>query len=203
MWVGFCVTCFEKDCIYHWNGNSWDKVSGLLSHIDVSPNGHVIGVNMGMVIYHSLHSKKGEWSKLDGLLVHVAAGNDTAYGINKDDAVYRGDYAGHWVLLPIKLTSISCSADGKTVWGTNRAGNVFRLVGDQWQQVDGALQQVSVSQDGKYVVGTNAGCDVFRRRTDLPSVWEKLPGALSWVSTFDGSILAGVNSGMQPFFAGF
>jgi hypothetical protein len=45
--------------------------------------------------------------------------------------------------------------------------------------------------------------DIYRRPTDLSAPWEKLPGALKYVSTYDGVIMAGANAADQIYFAGF
>lgn len=74
-----------------------------------------------------------------------------------------------------------------------RDGNIYRRVGDHWEQVDGALVQLSVSANGKWVVGVNAGGNIYRRPTDLSHPWEQLPGALAFISTYDGNLMWGVN----------
>lgn len=179
-------------------------VNGSLTQIDVSANGqHVVAVNKGEEIFHALHANKGAWSKLPGSLVVVAAANEMCFGVNKGGNVYRGDYQGNWTQLLGNLIFISCSADGKTVWGINGQNQIYRLVGKDWQLVDGALKQLSVSHDGRWIVGTNSADDIYRRPTDLSSGWEKIPGNLRYVSTYDGSIMAGVNAGGQIFCSGF
>jgi len=123
------------------------------------------------------------------------------WGVNRDGAIYRGTGDGNWQRVEGNLRHVSCDKFGDIVWGTNASDHVFTWAGGNWKQVDGALRQLTVSADGVWVYGTNADGNIFRRHANLSSGWQRVEGRVHYISTFDGTFLAGVTDAGKIYFA--
>lgn len=82
--------------------------------------------------------------------------------------------AQNWVRLP--GAGVEISAKGKEVWTINRAQQIYRWTGSNWQLKPGAAVRVGASPDGwTWVVNRE---DQIYRWHKINNNWEGMPGAL-------------------------
>jgi hypothetical protein len=85
-----------------------------------------------------------------------------------------------WELVPGGATKV---AVGKDVWVINNAGQIFRYVGDRFQQVEGCATDIAANGSHVWVTGCGAmgdgGYDIYERKFGK---WMKRPGSAKKVA---------------------
>ncbi|MEJ2147214.1 MAG: hypothetical protein P8020_18950 [Acidobacteriota bacterium] len=152
-------------------GGAWQKIPGGL--VDISATGGAVwGVNRaGEVFRCTKPCDSGAWKIQSGRMSQVSGGLRYVWAIQQPgDKIFKRpvDGAGDWREVPGGLVQVSASASS-TVWGVNRAGEIWRCAkpcegGVAWQRVAGELSQLSASD--REVWGVNSAGQIWHLPTD-------------------------------------
>ena len=139
-----------------------------------------------------------EWTKTSGGLNDISAVDETtAWGVNKNDEIYRTNDAGKtWQRVPGTLRQIS-AISYDAAWGVNGSKQIWRTNngGKNWDNRPGRLKQVSAA-NFDVAWGVNDADEIFRTN-DGGATWEKRPGGLSQISAVSFDSAWGVNASGQ------
>ena len=96
-----------------------------------------------------LHYKDDRWElSSTQSLEQISVGKDALWGVTSGYEVWKGEQSSgiiQWSRVHGVLKQISASESGQ-VWGTNANGRIWRLKGDQWEQIPGLSFRVNMIQ---------------------------------------------------------
>lgn len=134
----------------------WLRIQGNLNQISVGAL-EVWGVNSNDDIFVSGLPFNG-WINIGGKLRNISNGKIYVYGVNAAGNVFRCKHPcrGIWETLPGILAQISASLEDESVFGVNKANELFSWTGSDWVRI-GAAQLSNVDTVNKNEI---FGCTV-------------------------------------------
>jgi len=174
-WTDLYVTTFDKE-LYAVNGLDGNKLTKELYFVNgLDERNHYLtkgwSTSEGWIdtfdrdYGSNLDSNDGEVNLIN--FSSSIYGRPT-WGVDDNDNVWYNEFGATlgWEKVSGKFKSITVSADGQHVWGTNYAGIIFYRNGKYgyWrsvQSVRSRANQIAVSGDGSWVYGVTRNNDVF------------------------------------------
>ena len=113
----------------------WVRIPGGLNQLSVGEL-EVWGVNINDDIFVSGLPYNG-WINIGGKLRNISNGKVYVYGVNAAGNVFRCKHPcrGIWEQLPGVLTQISASIEDESVFGVNKANELFSWNGSNWDKI--------------------------------------------------------------------
>lgn len=164
----------ENQSPYKWNdaGYAWEQASGQAARIAVLPDGTPVIVNQKQEIFRL---RGQNWQQLPGRAKDIGAGADgSIWIIGTNDSPYQWNENGYaWVEAGGSGIRISVLPDGVPVI-LNAKEEVFRLRGQNWQQLPGRARDIAAGADGSiWIIGEN-GSPYFWNESGY--AWEQKQG---------------------------
>jgi len=133
-----------RDNVFRRDGSNWTEMPGRLKQIAVGGS-VILGINKDDNIFQWNGSG---WVDVDGYLKQVAVGCDnTIWGVNANDDIFRRDGVNQWTNITGKLKQIHVG-NANQVWGVNANDDIFQWHGSGWTHIGGKAKHVSVGNDG-------------------------------------------------------
>lgn len=182
---------------YKWNdaGYAWEQASGQAARIAVLPDGTPVIVNDKQEVFRL---RGQNWQQLPGRAKDIGAGADgSIWIIGTNDSPYRWDENGYaWVQQSGTGVRISVLPDGTPVI-LNAKEEVFRLRGQNWQQLPGRAKDIAAGSDGSiWIIGENGS--PYRWNED-GYAWEQKQGTGVQLAIAGPGIPWLVNAGQEVF----
>lgn len=164
----------DNESPYKWNDQAyaWEQAGGKAARIAVMDDGTPVIVNANNEVFRL---RGQNWQKLPGRAKDIGAGADgSIWIIGQNGSTYSWNEDGYaWEQAGGTAEKISVLPDGTPVV-VNAKEEVFRLRGQNWQQLPGRATDIAAGADGSiWIIGENGSP---YRWNDAGYAWEQKQG---------------------------